>query len=224
MRIRHPFLIAALVVVLFGCYASLWTNAAHGDVAVGEEHVMDFPADQTLELVEDVLRGEGILFDVLPDKTIVTLWRAADNAPGFFHSLAGMKPRYRYEITVVPQGGSKANIVVNVRTEYIPERDIEKYKASRRFNMFHKLDTLAATLPPARKTPSTGGVNFVLLPKEDLKGLAKRVTGDSANWKIIADQNGLKSPTDVSPFQTIWVPDALIKSGSQPGSATTHTP
>ena len=59
-------------------------GAAHADVAVGELHEMPFPADQTVELVEDVLRGEGILFDMLPDKSIVTLWKPADNVPGFF--------------------------------------------------------------------------------------------------------------------------------------------
>ncbi len=102
---------------------------------------------------------------------------------------------------------AKSKIIANVRTEYVPEADINKYMASRRFNLFQKLDTLAATLPPSRRTPSTGGVNFALLPNEDLRGLAKRVTGDPDNWKVIADQNGLTSPTDVTPFQTIWVPD-----------------
>jgi len=179
---------------------------------------MAFPADQTMELVEDVLRGEGILFDVLPepDKTIQTLWKPADNPAGFFSSMAGMKPQYRYEITVVPEGGAKSRVIVNVRTEYIPEPEVAKYKASRRFNMFQKLDQLAAELPPSSKTPSAGGVNFALLPNEDLRGLAKRVTGDPDNWKAIAERNGLSSPTDVTPLQSIWVPDSLIK--AKPGS------
>lgn len=191
---------------------------ADGDIAIGEQHEMPFPADQTLDLVEDVLRGEGILFDVLPDRTIITLWKPADNKPGFFHSLGGMKPQYRYEITVVPQGGAKSNIIVNVRTQYVPEDQIPSYLASRRFDMFHKLDSLAATLPPERRTPSAGGVNFALLPNEDLRGLAQRVTGNPDNWKPIAQANGLTSPTDVTPLQTIWVPDNLIKSKPAPGS------
>ncbi len=210
--------------LLYGCYASVWGAAAYADVAVGEEHEVAFPADQTLELVEDVLRGEGILFDMLPDRSIVTLWKPADNAPGFFHSMAGMKPQYRYEISVVAQGGSKSKIVANVRTEYVPEADVNKYLASRRFNLFQKLDTLAATLPPSRRTPSTGGVNFALLPNEDLRGLAKRVTGDPENWKAIADQNGLNSPTDVTPLQTIWVPDGLIKAKPPPNPSSARAP
>ncbi len=208
---RHLVPAALIVLTLSACGALLWTHPARADTAVGEEHQEAFPADQTLELIEDVLRGEGMLFDVLPDKTIVTLWKPADNPGGFFNSLAGMKPRYRYEITVLPEGGSKSRIIVNVRTEYVPEQDLAKYKASTRFNMFGKIDQLAAELPPARKTPSTGGVNFALLPNEDLRGLAKRVTGDPDNWKAIAERNGLTSPTDVTPFQTIWVPDNLIK-------------
>jgi hypothetical protein len=207
-----PVLIAALI--LSAC-ALVWTRMLRADtpeIAVGEEHEMAFPVDQTLELVEDVLRGEGILFDVVPDQSqIVTLWKPADNPAGFFHSLANMKPQYRYEITVVPEGGAKSKVIVNVRTQYVPEQQIAQYKASRRFNMFQKLDQLANDLPPERRTPSTGGVNFALLPNEDLRGLAKRVTGDPDNWKAIADRNGLKSPTDVTPFQTIWVPNNLIK-------------
>jgi hypothetical protein len=219
MQSKRSFLIGLAVMLLYGCYAGVWGGTAHADVAVGEVHEMPFPADQTVELVEDVLRGEGILFDMLPDKSIVTLWKPADNVPGFFHSMAGMKPQYRYEISVVGEGGSRSKIIANVRTEYVPEADINKYMASRRFNLFQKLDTLAATLPPSRRTPSTGGVNFALLPNEDLRGLAKRVTGDPENWKLIADQNGLTSPTDVNPFQTIWVPDGLIKEKPQPNPA-----
>jgi hypothetical protein len=219
MQLKRSFLIGIAGFILSCCCAALWTGAAHGDVVVGEEHEMPFPGDQTLELVEDVLRGEGILFDVLPDKSVVTLWKPADNAPGLFHSLAGMNPRYRYEISVIPQGGSKSRIVVNVRIEYVPDADLDKYKASRRLDMFNKLDRLAATLPPSQRAPSVGGVNFALLPNEDLRGLAKRVTGDPENWKVIADQNGLTSPTDVTPFQTIWVPDGLIKTKAPPKPA-----
>jgi hypothetical protein len=218
---EHKSSVSALMValILSACCAVMWTPPLRADTpetAVGEEHEMAFPADQTLELVEDVLRGEGILFDVLPDSSaIVTLWKPADNPAGFFGSLANMKPQYRYEITVVPEGGAKSKIIVNVRTQYVPEQQIEQYKASRRFNMFAKLDQLANDLPPARRTPSAGGVNFALLPNEDLRGLANRVTGNPDNWKAIADRNGLKSPTDVTPFQTIWVPDDLIKAKPQ---------
>lgn len=204
-----------MALVFSACCAILWTRPARADTAVGEVHEMPFSAGQTLELVQDVLRGEGILFDVLSDQSIVTLWKPADNPPGFFSSLAGMKPQYRYEITVIPEGGAKSKIIVNVRTDHVPEPDIAKYKASTRFNMFQKLDQLAADLPPSSRTPNAGGVNFALLPNEDLRGLAKRVTGDSGNWKRIAQRNGLTSPTDVTPFQTIWVPDDLIKAKPQ---------
>ena len=214
---QRTSLVHAVVIALMfcACCALLWSPPSCADKAVGEQHEEPYPADQTLELVEDVLRGEGILFDVLPDKSIVTLWKPADNPPGFFRSLAGMQPRYRYEITAVPEGGAKTRLIVNVRTEYVPEQDIDKYKASVRFNMFQKIDQLAAELPPARRTPSSGGVNFALLPNEDLRGLAKRVTGDADNWRAIAERNGLTSPTDVTPFQSIWVPDNLIKTQPQ---------
>ena len=165
MRIKGNVLTVMLVVALVAGHAGVRAFAGDTDVAIGEQHEMPFPADQTLDLVEDVLRGEGILFDVLPDKMIVTLWKPADNKAGFFRSLGGMKPQYRYEITVVPRGGAKSNIVANVRTEYVPEDQIASYMASRRFDMFHKLDQLAATLPPERKAPSTGGVNFAAAAK-----------------------------------------------------------
>ena len=55
------------VIVVAGAGCRLRGVRAHAeyDIAVGEQHEMPFPADQTLELVEDVLRGEGILFDVI---------------------------------------------------------------------------------------------------------------------------------------------------------------
>ena len=209
--LRKSFSLILTALIFSLCCAIAPARPLRADTAVGEEHETAFPSDQTLELVEDVLRGDGILFDVLPDKSIVTLWKPADIPAGFFGSMAGRTPRYRYEITVIPEGGAKSKIIANVRTEYVPEPDIAKYKASIRFNLFHKLEDLAATLPPASKTPNAGGVNFALLPNEDLRGLAKRVTGNAENWKPIADRNGLNSPTDVTPFQTIWVPDDLIK-------------
>ncbi len=208
-------LLPSLTALVLAAGLAVAAPRARADVAVGEQHEMAFASDQTMDLVEGVLRGEGILFDVLPDNSIVTLWKPADNPAGFFHSMAGMKPRFRYEITIVPEGGAKSKVIVNVRTEYVPEADIAKYKASQRFNLFQKLDQLAADLPPARKTPNRGGVNFALLPNEDLRGLAKRVTGNPDNWKAIAERNGLNSPTDVTPFQTIWVPDSLIKTAPQ---------
>ena len=45
----------------------------------------------------------------------------------------------------------------------------------------------------------------------DLKGLAKRVTGNEENWRQIAKDNSLNSPTDVAPFQSIWVANNLLK-------------
>src|SRR5260370_31106273 len=103
MQRKRSFLIGIAGLILSCCSAVLWTGAAHGDVVVGEEHEMPFPGDQTLELVEDVLRGEGVLFDVLPDKAVGTFWKPADMAPGVFHSLAGVKPRYRSRNSVIPQ-------------------------------------------------------------------------------------------------------------------------
>src|SRR5215467_4772550 len=139
-KVPLPALIIALTFCV--CCTLEWLRPSGADVAVGEEHEMAFPADQTMELVEGVLRGEGILFDVLPepDKTIQTLWKPADNPAGFFSSMAGMKRQYRYEITVIPEGGARSRVIVNVRTEYVPAPEVDKYKASRRFNLFQKLD------------------------------------------------------------------------------------
>ena len=222
MRAIRSIFSILLVLVLTGCYARTWSYTIHSDATVGEEHEVNFPPDQALQLTADVLRGEGILFEVLPDNSIQTLWKNADNPPGFLSSLAGAKPRYRYEITATPEGGSRSKIIVNVRTEYVPDNEVDSYKASHRFNMFSKLDTLAATLPPSQRTPTAGGVNFALLPHEDLRGLAKRVTGDPENWKTIAQANGLSSPTDVSPLQTIWVPNLLLK--NKPASSASSPP
>jgi hypothetical protein len=126
-------------------------------------------------------------------------------------SMVGVQPRYRYEIQVTPEGGQKSKIVVNVHTQGIPDNEIADYKASKRFALFGEIDELAAKYPPPSSTPASGGVNFTLLPNEDLKGLARRVTGNEGNWQQIAKDNSLKSPTDVTPFQSIWVASGLLK-------------
>lgn len=204
--------ILLLVFAIGAGYSAPCAPPAWGEVTVGEAHDLNFPADQAFQLTEDAMRGDGILFDPQQaEDTLITLWKPADNPASFFGSLAGQKPRYRYEVTVTPLGPQKSRIIINVRTEYVPDAQVQSYQASRRFDLFNQIDRLAATLPPPSSAPSEGGVNFALLPHEDLKGLAKRVTGEEANWKAIASANGLKSTDEVTPFQTIWVPNRLLK-------------
>lgn len=203
-----------LAIALTGCYyAGFFAYSSQGggtEAATGEEHEMNYPAHEAFLLTQDALRGEGILFEVKPEDSLVTLWRKADNSPGLLPSLVGVEPQYRYEVQVVPEGGSKSKIIINVRVEDIPDDQLDRYKASNRFDLFHKIEQLAALTPPPSNAPRTGGVNFALLPNEDLKGLAKRVTGSPDNWQLIAKDNGLTSPSDVTPFQTIWVRNSLL--------------
>jgi hypothetical protein len=214
MRYASRCLLVSLALLISGCFFNYWAYTTQGgsDTAVGEEHVVDYPVPDTYSLVQDVLRGEGILFDLQPDNSLATFWKDADNRPGFLSGVVGVQPRYRYEIRVMPEGSAKSKIIVNVRADDIPDDQVALYKASRRFDIFHKLDQLAAKLPPSPQTPASGGVNFALLPKEDLKGLAKRVTGNADNWREIAKDNGITAPSDVSPFQTLWVRNELINS------------
>jgi hypothetical protein len=60
------------------------------------------------------------------------------------------------------------------------------------------------------------------LPNEDLKGLAKRVTGSESNWQQIAKDNSLKSANDVTPFQSIWVAGNLLKQAPDKASGTAN--
>jgi hypothetical protein len=99
---------------------------------------------------------------------------------------------------------------VNVRTEDIAEADIPKYEAGPRLNLFGKINELAAKFPPSGGTPKEGGVNYALLPNEDLKGLAQRATGNEDNWRQIAQDNGLKSPTDGGNLPSIWIRNTLL--------------
>ncbi|HTY55307.1 MAG TPA: hypothetical protein VMB26_08905 [Candidatus Binataceae bacterium] len=215
----YRWLIAGLALLLCGCFFDTWAYSKHGggtDTAIGESHEVNYPVADAYSLVQDVLRGEGILFDQQPDYAITTLWRNADIQPDFWGGLLGVQPSYRYEIRVLPEGSAKSKIIVNVRADDIPDNQIPQYEASRRFDIFNKIDELAAKLPPPSRTPLSGGVNFALLPKEDLKGLAKRVTGNEDNWREIAKDNGIATPSDVSPFQTVWVRNDLIKSKAPP--------
>jgi hypothetical protein len=199
-----------------GCFFQHSVSSEHlsnPDSAVGEEHEFNYNAADTLQYTEEALRGDGILFEVQSDNSIITLWRDADlNTPiGWFALMLGNKPRYRYEIQVIPEGGQRSKLIVNVRTEYIADELQASYKASNRFALFKEVDELASKYPAPSKLPSTGGVNFTLLPNEDLKALAKRVTGDEQNWPTIAKDNGLASATDVAPFQNVWVRNSLLK-------------
>jgi hypothetical protein len=213
------WLFAAVVCILSagaGCYVGYKHYTEHyiaADTALGEEHVIDYPVADALQLTEDALRGDGILFEVQPDNSIITLWRPANitTPTKRFSLLIGQPPRYRYEIQAVPETSHSSKIIVNVRTEGIPDEQLADYKASNRFALFKEIDELAARFPPKSHLPSSGGVNFTLLPNEDLQALARRVTGNADNWHQIAQDNGLKSDTDVTPFENIWVRNSLLK-------------
>jgi hypothetical protein len=214
-----PWLLGTVVAILSagaGCYVGYKHYTEHytaADTALGEEHVVDYPAADALQLTEDALRGNGILFEVQPDNSIVTSWRPADsNTPTrWFPLVIGESPRYRYEIETVTETTHRSKIIVNVRTEGIPDDQLATYKASNRFALFKEIDELASRFPPKSGLPSSGGVNFTLLPNEDLKAIARRVTGNADNWHQIAQDNGLKSDTDVTPFENVWVRDSLLK-------------
>jgi hypothetical protein len=214
--------IVCSILVCTGCYyAPYYANRAAGggtEAAVGEQHDLPYTAHDSFLLTEDVLRGEGVLFEVKPEDKLVTLWKDADVGPGLLGSLVGKDPRYRYEIEIVPLTERSSRVVVNVRVEDIPDEDVAQYNATTRLNLFSKIDALAAKFPPTGGTPKEGGVNYALLPNEDLKGLAKRATGNADNWRQIAQDNGLKSPTDGASLPSIWIRNSLL-SQSNKGSA-----
>src|SRR5260370_7881589 len=110
---------------LAGCYFGAKTYTEHwkaADTALGEEHEVNYAASDTLQLTEDALRGDGILFEVQPDDSIVTLWRPADINPptSWFPLVVGVQPRYRYEIQVPPEGSRNSNIIPNPPTASLP--------------------------------------------------------------------------------------------------------
>jgi hypothetical protein len=206
--------IVSSILLLAGCYfAPYFANRAEGggtDAAVGEQHDLPYSVNDSFLLTQDVLRGEGILFEAKPDSKLVTLWKDADTHAGTLGSLVGVHPQYRYEVEVVPNGDHRSRIIVNVRTEDVPDQDLDKYKASTRLNLFAKIDQLAAEFPPSGGTPKEGGVNYALLPNEDLKALARRATGNEDNWRQIAQDNGLKSPTDAANLPSVWIRNSLL--------------
>jgi hypothetical protein len=211
--------LAALIGLLafaIGCYVGNKHYSEHyiaADTALGEEHTVNYPVPDALQFTEDALRGDGILFQLQPDNSIITTWRPADvETPNHWYSIIiSQAPRYRYEIQAVPETGNRSKIIVNVRTESIPDEQLVEYKASNRFALFKEIDELALRFPPKPRSPGSGGVNFTLLPNEDLKALAKRVTGNADNWQQIAHDNGLKADTDVVPYENVWVRDGLLK-------------
>src|SRR5262245_50613061 len=207
------------VVALGGCLAGYKAYNASGggtESALGEQHDTPYPAKDTLATTEDVLRGEGVLFQIQPDDKLETLWRPADKSAGLFASVVGVNPQYRYIIEIVPTGQRTSRIVANVETQDIADNDLDSYLPSRKLDLFNKFDQLAGQFPPPSSTPRQGGVNFALLPGENLKALAKRATGNEANWKKIAQDNGLTSSGDLSGVQSIWISDSLLEQNKGP--------
>jgi hypothetical protein len=222
-QIRKIVIVSAIL-LLSGCYyAPVLANQAAGggtDTAEGEQHDVPYNVTDTFLLTQDVLRGEGVLFEVKPENKLETLWKDADTGPGVLGSIVGMHPRYRYEIEVVPINQRSSRIVANVRTEDIRDQDIAKYQPTPRLNLFAKVDDLAAKFPPAGGTPKEGGVNYALLPNEDLKGLAKRATGNENNWRQIAQDNGLSSPTDAANLPSVWIRNTLLSAPKKDSSGS----
>jgi len=219
----RSFAVVTLIATLSasGCFGKYWTHPEDPSVvASGEEHQVNFPDDQAFVMTQDVLRGQGVLFDVKPEHKILTFWKPADHPVGMLSSVAGNVAQYRYEIQVVADGSRRSRIISNVRTENVPDDEIDNYKASRKLNLFNDFDQLASRLPPPSLTPGSGGVNFALLPGEDLAALSKRVTGTPDNWHQIAKDNGLKSATDTAGLQSVWVANSLIPKAN--GGAPHH--
>src|SRR5271156_6313532 len=71
-----PILAITLMTAVSGCYyAGFFAYQAEGggtDAAVGEEHQMNFSAEDTFVLTQDALRGEGVLFQVRPQDSLET--------------------------------------------------------------------------------------------------------------------------------------------------------
>jgi hypothetical protein len=221
-RLQKIAIVACSILLFAGCtYAPYFANRAAGggtDAAEGEQHTVPYTENDSFVLTQDVLRSEGILFEVKPNDHLVTLWKDGDVGAGVLGSLVGKHPQYRYEIEVVPINPRSSTIIANVRVEDIPDEDLAKYNATTRLNLFAKIDQLAAQYPPSGGTPKEGGVNYALLPNEDLKGLAKRATGNEDNWRQIAQDNGLQSPADGANLPSIWIRNTLL-SGPDKASA-----
>src|ERR1700675_4140751 len=116
------WLFAAMVCALSafgGCYVGYRAQTAHwtaAHTALGEEHEVPYDQSTALQLTQDALRGDGILFERQPDDSIVTLWRDADlgTPTGWLTLVAGVQPRYPYKIQAVAEGSHKTRIIVNV--------------------------------------------------------------------------------------------------------------
>ena len=198
---------AITMILIAGC-GELYS--ANVDAAIGEQRTVPYGAHDAFINTKDALMAQGMLAKANPDNNeLTTEWHDAPTT--FWGSLINKHPQYRYEIQVMPESPNRSTIVVNVRTQDIPESDLDQYKASTRLNLFNKIDQIAEKNPPTTGTPREGGVNYTLLPGEDLQALSKRVTGNPANWKAIAKDNGLKSTTDTAGLKAVWVRNTLLK-------------
>ena len=211
-RPRHLLFLLSVVLALVsaGCFAHAGT-----DFALGEQHDVAYEAPDTFIYTQDVLRGDGVLYTVEPDNLhLVTSWKDADTPASVWADLVGIHAQYRYEIEVVPTGPRQSRVIANLRVEDIADDQVDNYKATRRLDLFNKLDKLMAQGAPTPSTPRSGGVNFALLPGETLPALAKRATGRAENWRVIAADNGLGAGSNLTGVQSVWVRNTLLHAKS----------
>lgn len=208
LKLARLMCVVASLALVSGCGELFSPNV---DAALGEQRTVPYAAHDAFVNTRDALESQGLLAKAnTDDNELTTQWRDAE-PPSFWGSLANKHPQYRYEIQVIADNPHQSTIVVNVRTQDIPDSEVNKYKASTRIDLFDKIDRIAKINPPTSNTPKAGGVNYTLLPGEDLEGLAKRVTGNASNWQTIAQDNGIKSPADTAGLKSVWVRNTLLK-------------
>jgi hypothetical protein len=79
--------------------------------------------------------------------------RNADEQAGIAGSLVGVKPQYRYEIVVVPQGDHASRIIVNVRTQDMSDAT---ESISARSSSASRISPSRRQLPRARRSVRRG--------------------------------------------------------------------
>ena len=195
-RFQKIAIVICSILLFAGCtYAPYYANRAAGggtDAAEGEQHDVPYTVNDSFVLTQDVLRGEGILFEVKPDDKLVTLWKDADVGPGVLGSLVGKHPQYRYEIEVVEINPRSSRIIVNVRVEDIPDEDLAEVQCDDAPEPVRQVRPARRAIPAVGRHSERGRRQLRAAAERGPEGSGE--TGDRQRGQLAANRAGQRPP------------------------------
>ena len=105
---------------------------------------------------------------------------------------------------IVQRGDTLIGIANKFKLNYLKLADWNGLKPPYMIYEGQKL-TVKGNVKPAQSV-STSDITYKVVAGDYLWAIAKKTLGDGSKWKLIADENGLKSPYIIKPGQVLKIP------------------